>query len=412
MKEHTLIPNLFRTEFSKIVAVLCKTYGIINIQLAEDIVSDTFLIATETWGLKGIPNSPSAWLYTVAKNKIKDHFKHHKVFNDKIKPELQHSKASFEIEPSFSEDNIADSQLQMLFAVCDPIISSEAQISLALRVLCGFGIEEIANAFISNKESINKRLSRAKSTLRDNKIELCPPTLKDLENRIDNVLSIIYLLFNEGYYSSSSEQALKKDLCIEAMRLNFILIENPSTNLSKVNALMALFCFHSSRFDERTDKQGALVLYEDQNYLNWDTELIEKGTYFLNKSAEGEATKYHFEAGISYWHTKPDDFPKKWENILQLYNQLLQIEYSPMAAINRTYALSKAHNNKEAISEALKINLKQNHLYHSLLANLYIGVDKEKQLEHLQLALKLVKTRAERKIIENKIEEANREDPK
>lgn len=409
MKDNTLIPHLFRTEFSKIVAVLCKTYGLTNIQLAEDIVSDTFLIATETWGLKGIPNSPSSWLYTVAKNKIKDHFKHHKVFNERVKPKLQNSNTSFEIEPLFSAENIADSQLQMMFAICNPIISSEAQISLALRVLCGFGIEEIANAFISNKESINKRLSRAKRTLRKNNIELCPPTNEDLENRIDNVLSIIYLLFNEGYYSSSSEQALKKDLCVEAMRLNFILIENPSTNLSKVNALMALSCFHSSRFDERTDKKGELVLYEDQDYQNWDVELIEKGKYFLNQSAEGEATKYHFEAGISYWHTRPDDTPEKWGNILQLYNQLLQIEYSPIAAINRTYALSKAHNNKEAIAEALKINLHQNHLYHALLANLYIGIDQKRQLEHLKLALKLVKTVTERKMIEKEIEKASKE---
>ncbi len=388
------------------VAVLCKTYGLSNIQLAEDIVSDTFLIATETWGLKGIPKSPSSWLYAVAKNKIKDDFKHAKVFNDKIKPELQNSDTNFDLEPNFSDDNIVDSQLQMLFAVCNPIVSSEAQIALALRVLCGFGIEEIANAFLSTKETINKRLSRAKSTFREHKIDLSTPTSKDLNTRIDTVLSVIYLLFNEGYYSPSSEKTLKKDLCLEAMRLNFSLLENPSTNLPKVNALMALLCFHSSRFDERVNKQGELVLYADQNKENWDFELIEKGNYFLNKSAKGEGTKYHLEACISFWHTKVEDTQNKWESILQLYNQLLLIEYSPITALNRTYALSMANSKEEAIVEALKIDLKENHFYHSLMAELYNGINPNKELEYLNHALKFAKTSAEKKVIEKKIKKA------
>ncbi len=144
-------------------------------------------------------------------------------------------------------------------------------------------------------------------------MSLLPLTSKDLDYRIDNVLSIIYLLFNEGYYSSSSEQTLKKELCIEAMRLNFMLLENTATNLPKVNALMALLCFHSSRFDERIDHQGELVIYANQNKDNWNFELIEKGIHFLNKSAKGEVTKYHLEAGISSLHTKFKESKDKWE---------------------------------------------------------------------------------------------------
>lgn len=373
-------------------------------QLAEDIVSDTFLAASETWGLKGTPESPKSWLYAVAKNKIKDNFKREKIFNEKIKPGIQNVTNSIEIEPVFSEENIADSQLQMLFAVCNPLISSEAQITLALRVLCGFGVAEIANAFLSNSDAINKRLNRAKHTLRRHKVKLLPPTSEELDKRTDNVLSIIYLLFNEGYYSSSSEQTLQKELCLEAMRLNFMLLENASTNIPKANALMALLCFHSSRFEERIDRQGELVLYNDQNKDNWDFELIEKGSYFLNKSAQGEVTKYHLEAGISFWHTKRESSKEKWENILQLYNQLLRLEYSPIIALNRTYALSKANSKEEAIFEALKIDLKENHLYHSLLAKLYKDVNQSKQLEHLRRAIILVKTNAERKLLEKRLE--------
>jgi len=183
-----------------------------------------------------------------------------------------------------------------------------------------------------------------------------------------------------------------------------MLLENKETNLPKVNALMALLCFHSSRFDERINTQGNLVLYDNQNANNWDLELIEKGNYFLNKSARGEQiTKYHLEAGISFWHTKQKNSKEKWENILQLYNQLLQVEYSPIIALNRTYALSKANSAEEAIVEALKLDLKNNHLYHSLLATLYKESNKEKELYHLKKALELTKTTIEKRLLIDKI---------
>ena len=409
MNKQDSISTLYRNEYSKIVSVLCKTYGISNLQFAEDVVSETFLIATETWKLKGIPKLPKSWLYAVAKNKIKDQFKRNTVFNEKIKPQLLNAENYQHLEPSFSDTNIADSQLQMLFAICNPTISSESQITLALRILCGFGVQEISNAFLSNKQNINKRLGRAKKALRDKKIELSPPSNQQLVTRIDNVLSVIYLLFNEGYYSRSSNQGLKKEMCFEAMRLNYLLLENSFTNLPKVNALMALLCFHSSRFDARTDDEGELVLYADQNKEHWNKELIDKGVYYLSLSTKEAVTKYHLEAGISFWHTKSENSAEKWENILGLYNKLLQIEYSPIIALNRTYVLSKARSKEEALHQALKINLKENHLYHSLLAQLYEGVDLKEQTSHLKTALQLVKTNGERKILADKLKKASRE---
>jgi len=405
LKEKKLIPHLFRKEFSKIVAVICKTFGLPNIQIAEDIVSETFLIATETWGLKGIPDNPTAWLYKVAKNKTKDYFKREKIFREKVVPEFQNNDSEYNLEINLSSKNIFDSQLQMLFAVCNPIISAEAQITLALKILCGFGVDEIAQAFLTNKDTINKRLYRAKKKLRKNKVDLSIPLKNELDNRLNNVLSIIYLLFNEGYYSITSQQTLKKELCIEAMRLAYMLLDNKSTNLPQTNALMALFCFHSSRFDARINNEGELILYADQNREKWDYELIKKGAYYLNKSAQGKVTKYHLEAGISFWHTQKDENPVKWENILQLYNQLLQIEYSPIIALNRTYALSKANSKQEAITELLKINLRDNHLYHSLLAELYNNYNQKKELEHLNIALKLVKNDVERNILLDKLDQ-------
>ena len=411
MENQRLIPELFRTEFSKMVAVLCKTFGLSNMQLAEDLVSDTFLAAAETWGLKGVPDNPTAWLYTVAKNKARDTFRREKVFQNKIKPELEYQNTSSEVSDiDLSEHNIQDSQLRMLFAICNPLISSEAQISLALRILCGFSIPEIATAFLSSKETINKRLYRAKEKLRKNKVELIMPASNVLDQRIQNVLLILYLLFNEGYYSSISEKGIRKELCIEAMRLTYLLLNSESTNLPEVNALMSLFCFHASRFDARIDEDGGQIIYDEQDVSNWDYELIQKGNMFLNLSSRGaNISKYHLEAIIAYWHTQTELDPKvKWENILQSYNRLLQIDYSPMAALNRTYALALARSNKEALQEALKIDLKQNHLYHLLLAKLYKKEKPKKQQEHLTMAAAFAKTKAERKWILEKLAKTNK----
>lgn len=406
IKDNQLIPNLFRSEYSKIVSVLCKIFGLSNIQIAEDIVSDTFLKATETWGLKGVPDNPTAWLYKVAKNLTKDYFKRKNNYNQKIIPELKHQSNNFEtLEIDLSEHNIEDSQLQMIFAVCHPSISRNSQIAFALRILCGFGIKEIANALLTNKSTINKRLQRAKEHFRKNKIGLHFPINKEFDKRLDNVLSILYLLFNEGYYSSSSEKTIQKELCIEAMRLLYMLLNHKPSSIQKTNALMALFCFQASRFDARVNQNGELILYENQDTKKWNYELIEKGEYYLKQSSIGtELTKYHLEAVIAFWHTrKNSNENEKWDTILQLYNRLIQLEYSPIVALNRTYALSKVQGKEKAITEALKIDLKNNHLYHTLLSELYSGIDKKNQMKHLKKALEFVDTKNDKHIILRKI---------
>ncbi|HHH50350.1 MAG TPA: sigma-70 family RNA polymerase sigma factor [Saprospiraceae bacterium] len=407
MKPKQLLPNLFRTEYSKITAVLCKVFGLSNIELAEDIVSDTFLLAAETWGKKGMPENQVAWLYTVAKNKTKDYLKRKKLYINKIEVDLKHSSESaYEIEIDWSNKNITDSQLQMLFAICHPSLKPEAQIGLALRILCGFGIDEIAAAFLSNKETINKRLYRAKESLRKNNVEIRFPQGNELLSRLENVLITLYLLFNEGYYSTVSNHTLRKDFCLEAMRLSILLTQNEASNLPKVNALIALMCFQASRFDARNDANDNFILYQNQDEKLWDKELIQKGEEFLNKASTGdELSKYHLEAAIAYWHTQKEDDKEKWENILQLYNLLLQIEYSPITALNRTYALSKANSIQQAIAEAEKINLSKNHLYHCLLADFYKAIDLQKSTRHLQTALQLAKSEKEKILIKKKLDE-------
>ena len=405
--KNELLPHLFRTEYRKIISVLCKSFGFEHIETAEDIASDTFLTAAETWGLKGLPENPTAWLYHVAKNKAKNHLQRQSLFETKITPALEAgSEKVYEPEIDLSAQNINDSQLQMMFAICHPSIPVEAQIGLSLRILCGFGITEIADAFLSNKETINKRLFRAKEKLRSEKVKIELPDMTATQERMDAVLTTLYLLFNEGYYSTSQNITLRKDLCLEAIRLCNLLVENEQTNKPAANALLSLMCFHASRFEARINKHGGIVLYDDQDVTLWSHELIRQGEYFLNAAARGtHLSKYHLEAAIAYWHTNKEDTPEKWENILQLYNQLLQLEYSPMAALNRTYALSKANGKKEAIVEAEKLRLEDNHFYFTLLGVLYKNVDDGKARMNFEKALALAKTPGDRQTIREKLEE-------
>lgn len=398
MNETELIPHLFRTEYSKIVTVLCKLFGMEYIAMAEDIASDTFLLAAETWGLKGLPQNPTAWLYKVSKNKAVDFLRRHKIFTEKVSPVVSSTEVNtYEPEIDLTPQNITDSQLQMMFAICHPAIPAAAQIGLSLNILCGFGAEEIADAFLSNKETIYKRLQRAKEKLQAEKIKIEMPAASEIEQRLSNVLTTLYLLFSEGYYSPSQNTTLRKELCIEAMRLTVMLTENEQTNIPAANALLSLMCFHASRFDARINQEGEIILYEEQDEKLWNTALIEKGKHYMNLGATGnQITKYHLEAAIAYWHTQKKDTHEKWESILQLYNKLLQVEYSPIAALNRTYALAKANGKLQAITEAEKLQLTDNHLYHSLLGNLYTDIDNTKALQHFTKALSLARSASDK----------------
>ncbi|HXD77450.1 MAG TPA: DUF6596 domain-containing protein, partial [Puia sp.] len=353
-----------------------------------------------------MPANPTAWLYTVAKRKTIHLFRRRKILREKVMPVLHADLAGQPAAPEldFSAEHIRDSQLQMLFAVCTPAIASEAQIGLALRILCGFGIDEIAEAFLTNKETINKRLFRAKEKLRTEKVNLELPPPAEIAARLDNVLHIIYLLFSEGYYSQTKNQVLQKELCLEAMRVGLLLTEYEKTNQPKTNALMALMCFHASRFDARRTGEADFVLYEQQDERLWDTGLIHRGMEYLALSASGDQlTSYHLEARIASWHCVKADSKEKWEAILQLYNQLLMINYSPGVALNRTYALYKANGREEAIVEAEKLQPGADHFYFLLLGYLYKDYDNEKARCNWKRAYELARTEPERNEIREKL---------
>ncbi len=417
MDQSNLIPQLYRQEFSKMVALICSRFGIEQIDAAEDMVSETFLAAAETWGLKGVPDNPVGWLYRVARNNTLNGLRHDRVFRQKVKGELiKGSPSSVQPELDISPERIMDSQLQMMFAVCHPSIPVEAQVSLALRILCGFTIEEIAKALLTTKANINKRLYRAKEKLRSGGVTLTLPDQSGLDVRLDAVLLTLYLLFNEGYYSASPDRVLRKDLCLEAVRLTYLLAEHGERLGRRVRegvgairadvySLLALMCFQASRLDARVDEAGGLVLYERQDSGLWNTELINRGNSFFIKACDaGVLSRYHLEAAIAWWHTQQGDGREKWENILMLYNRLLVQAYSPVAALNRAYAYSRVYGKEAAIPEAEGLELVGNLFYHSLLGELYKGVDEGKAVGHFGQAIELASTEAERVVLKEKME--------
>lgn len=352
-----------------------------------------------------MPPNPAGWLYNTAKNKAKNYLHRQSIYEEKVLPQVlteAGTDSAFHIE--LTQESITDSQLQMLFAVCHPAVSEESQVGLALRILCGFGIQEIADAFLTTKDVINKRLTRAKERLREANICIEMPAPADIDMRLESVLTTIYLLFNEGYYSVSQDHTLRKDVCMEAMRLCTMLLENNATNRPPVNALMAMMCFHASRFDARTDTSGALVLYDEQDPGLWNADLIGNGGAFLQAATKGDrVSRYHLEAGIAYWHTRKEDSPEKWSSIVYYFDQLLKLHYSPVAALNRAFAVSKWKGKAEAIRETEALALEGNHFYFALLGELYDGIDPEKALENLQNALRLARTTADQQAIRKRI---------
>lgn len=399
----TLLPHLFRQEYTKMTAILCRHFGLKHIETAEDIASDVFLKASELWAISGVPENPVAWLYTVARNKAKDYCKRNQIFETKVKEAVKPEETVTEPDFEFSRQNIADSQLAMMFAVCNPVNTTEGQICLALQILCGFSVKEIANAFLAKPETIKKRLQRARTYLQNDHFEIRPLTETEIETRLETVLQTLYLLFNEGYFSKTHDQLIRRELCSEAVRLTLLLTEQPLTCKPQVNALLALMCFQSSRLNAR-ENNGEAVLFAEQDKELWDKDLIERGNYYLMQAyTGGEVSTYHLEAGIAHCHTYRED-ADKWKYILPLYDRLLQLEYSPVAALNRNFALAKVHGYEVAIEETEQLQLVGNNYYHSLLGYLYTTVDLEKSILHYEMALELSDSKKEKQTLRKRLE--------
>jgi RNA polymerase sigma-70 factor (ECF subfamily) len=395
------------------VSVLTRIFGLSHIEIAEDIVQDTFLKALNEWSYNNIPQNPEAWLYKVAKNKTIDYLRHKKhvqVYESDVSHLLKSEwTLSSSVSNMFLDSEIQDNQLRMIFAACHPSLPKESQIALTLKTLCGFSIKEISKALLTTEANINKRLFRAKEKLREENCKFEIPMGDELINRLDSVYKVIYLIFNEGYSSTESEKVIRKDLCAEALRLCQLLSEHSIGDMPETYALLALMCFHASRLDARVDDKGYIILLKEQDRNLWNKALIAKGYEYISKASSGnELSEYHIEAAIATYYASAKKFEDTdWKSILELYYILEKINPSPITILNKVIVLSQINGPNEALDELLKIkNLDKYYLYHTTLAELYKQLNqKEKAKIHLEAALKLTNSKAEILLIKKRLEE-------
>jgi len=410
------VNHLFRNESGRMVAVLVKIFGSEHLQLAEDVVQDALISALETWKYKGLPDNPKSWLYKVAKNKAIDLIrrkKHSQTF-DFSDPAHQLLTSEYTLtntmENFWTEQQIQDDFLGMMYACCHPDISQENQITFILKTLCGFSIKEITKAFLSNEETISKRIYRTKEYFRNNKIQPQIPQDNELPSRTDAVLNTIYLMFNEGYNSTHSEKLIREDIIEQALFLCNALTKNDKTLLPEVYALMALICFHSARSNSRVSDEGELILLSQQDRNKWDKQLINIANSYLNKAAFGDKiSSYHLEAAIAYQHCIAKDYTStNWKTILGYYDNLLAISPTAVVLLNRCIVIMELYGAQKAMQileqMADKKSLQNYYLYYALLAELHKHLgNKEEATYNLLKAQQLTHSPVEKSLLSEKI---------
>ena len=408
---HQTIDHLFRHESGKMVSVLSRLLGLQNLEAAQDIVQDTLLQAMNTWSYNTVPDNPSAWLYRVAKNKAVDFLRREKKFKEISSQYSYLLQSEYSLTSTvnnlFLENEIQDSQLRMMFACSHPSIAEESQIALTLKTLCGLSINEIAKAFLTNEETISKRIYRAKEKIKAEKIELHVPQGKELPERLDVILKSLYLLFNEGYNSSHPDKLIRDDLCQEAMRLTYLLTTHNITNLPRTNALLSLMCFQASRLQARLDDKGNIILLKYQDRDKWYKPLMEKGFIYLDAATDiFEKSPYHLEAAIASLHASAPSFEQTdWKSIHRLYELLYQLQPDPIIALNKAIASAYAISKENALSQLLGIEgLENYYLYHTSIGEIYFELhDKDKAKKFYETALHLTTSRQEQQLLISKI---------
>ncbi len=357
-----LADHLFRHEAGKLISVLTGIFGITRLQLAEDVVQESLVRALRTWPYTGVPKNPAAWLTQTAKNLALDLIRRERLFHDK-EPQIiafmeQWPSESVVGESPMFDNEIRSGRLRLMFACCHPLLASEAQTALALKVLCGFGVAEIASAFLTSEAAIAKRLTRAHQRIRESHIPFEIPAGDELSIRLGNVLQTLYLLFNEGYKASSGDSLIKEDLCHEAIRLSSLLAEHPVGNQPRTHALVALMLLNAARLPARTDSEGNILRLDEQDRSTWNQPMIARGMQHLSMSAAGNAlTSYHLQAAIAACHCAAADYESTdWRKILSLYDRLLELDNSPVIALNRAVAVANVHGPQAGIDAVAEIH--------------------------------------------------------
>lgn len=346
------IDHLFRQKAGQMVSLLSRIFGIDKLELIEDAVQEAMIAAMRKWPF-GIPENPSAWLIQTARNRVIDELRR------AGKSVGLESGEGFELTDKATVPQgeqiltIGDDELRMIFACCSPAVAADSRVALTLKIVGGFSVAEIARAFLANDEAIAKMLTRAKKRLREDANFPDLPPSRELPERLDAVLRVIYLMFNEGFGATAGDELVRRELCFEAIRLAEMLLRSPETSMPKVKALAALFYFQAARLPERTNETGELVLLEDQDRSRWDMRLAERGLEHFRRSARGdERTDYHLESEIAGVYTLAPSFAETdWPRILRCYDELQRRRYSDVVELNRLIVLAKIEGAEGALDE-------------------------------------------------------------
>jgi RNA polymerase sigma-70 factor, ECF subfamily len=336
-----LLDHLFRRESARLTASLLRAFGPAQLPLVEDVVQEALLRALRVWPFRGVPENPAAWLHVTAR----------RLALDRLRREARLERAATQADelaaapaPPPPDGALDDDQLALVFLGCHPELPREQRLALTLKVACGFGTAEIARAFLAQPATIAQRLVRAQRTIRERRLPLSLPPASELPARLDAVLEVLYLLFNEGYAAHAGEELVRRELCDEALRLVEALTRWPAGDRADTHALAALLQLQASRLPARADAAGDLVLLEHQDRTLWDRRAIARGFAHLQRAAEGpRLTSYHLQAAIAAQHAAaPDAARTDWPAILALYDELLALDASPVVALHRAVALAEA----------------------------------------------------------------------
>jgi RNA polymerase sigma-70 factor, ECF subfamily len=401
------VEHLFRHQAARIVAALTRVFGSHNLQLAEDVVQDALIKALQIWPFQGVPENPAAWLTQVAKRRALDLIRRETVLADKV-AELERALPQNTSDVQLAGREEMDDQLALIFMCCHPAIPAEAQLALTLKVACGFSVPEIARALLAQPEAIAKRIVRAKKLIREQGIALEMPDPAQVAERRDAVLQVLYLLFNEGYSATQGESLLRQDLCEEAIRLGLLLVRHPRTKSPAAHALLALLMLQAARLPARIKAGGDLALLAEQERALWDPRLIGAGLRQLVQAAAGpELTRYHLQAEIAALHSAPET---DWQQIAHLYEQLYQLEPSPIVALNQAVAVAHWQGAQAGLELLAQIEthpaLRNYHLLPAVQAALWRQAgDAQRAAHYYRLALACPCTEPERQFLQRQLDE-------